>query len=44
MQNQSFQLWQEKIDSIHEQVIRGDIRSVSGLLEKKGWANARCEH
>ena len=32
---------QEKIDSIHEQVIRGDIRSVSGLLEKKGWANAR---
>ena len=22
-------------------MIRGDIRSVSGLLEKKGWANAR---
>jgi len=32
---------QEKIDTIHEQVIRGDTRSVRQLLDKKGWANAR---
>ena len=34
-------LLQEKIDSIHEQVIRGDMRAVQSLLDKKGWANAR---
>jgi hypothetical protein len=34
-------LFQEKIDTIHEQVIRGDLRSVRTLLDKKGWANAR---
>ena len=33
--------FQEKIDTIHEQVIRGDIRHVRNLLDKKGWANAR---
>ena len=32
---------QEKIDTIHEQVIRGEMRLVRGLLDKKGWANAR---
>jgi len=32
---------QEKIDAIHEQVIRGDVKTVAGLLDKKGWANAR---
>ena len=33
--------FQDKIDTIHEQVIRGDIRHVRNLLDKKGWANAR---
>ena len=33
--------FQEKIDTIHEQVIRGDLTSVRRMLEKKGWANAR---
>ena len=33
--------FQEKIDTIHENVIRGDLRSVRTLLDKKGWANAR---
>ena len=32
---------QEKIDLIHEQVIRGDKNQVYKLLDKKGWANAR---
>ena len=32
---------QEKIDSIHESVIRGNIREVRGHLDKRGWANAR---
>ena len=32
---------QEKIDTIHEQVIRGDIRNVRRMLDKKGWATAR---
>ena len=36
-----FFLVQEKIDSIHESVIRGNIREVRGHLDKKGWANAR---
>ena len=31
----------EKIDLIHEQVIRGDKNQVYKLLDKKGWANAR---
>ncbi|TRY79118.1 hypothetical protein TCAL_09905 [Tigriopus californicus] len=33
--------YQEKIDTIHEQVIRGDLNSVRRMLEKKGWSNAR---
>lgn len=33
--------FQEKIDTIHEQVIRGDVRNIRNLLDKKGWANAR---
>ena len=37
----SYCSFQEKIDTIHEQVIRGDIRHVRNLLDKKGWANAR---
>ena len=33
--------FQEKIDSIHEAVIRGNIRETRGHLDKRGWANAR---
>ena len=33
--------FQEKIDAIHEQVIRGDLVSVRKMLDKKGWACAR---
>ena len=33
--------FKEKIDLIHEQVIRGDKNQVYKLLDKKGWANAR---
>lgn len=33
--------FQEKIDTIHEQVIRGSLRSVRKMLDKKGWATAR---
>ena len=32
---------QKKIDLIHEQVIRGDLRSVRKMLDKRGWAGAR---
>ncbi len=33
--------YQEKIDAIHEHVIRGDLRAVRKMLDKKGWSNAR---
>ena len=39
--NPNFLQFQEKIDSIHESVIRGNIREVRGHLDKRGWANAR---
>ena len=32
---------QEKIDTIHEQVIRGDLKSVRRMLDKRGWVVAR---
>ena len=37
----AWNILQEKIDLIHEQVIRGDKNQVFKLLDKKGWANAR---
>ena len=39
--NLNFLQFKEKIDSIHESVIRGNIREVRGHLDKRGWANAR---
>ena len=32
---------QEKIDAIHEHVIRGDLRGVRRMVDKRGWAAAR---
>ena len=34
--NQSL-LFQQKIDTIHEQVIRGELKSVKRMLDKRGW-------
>ena len=29
--------FQQKIDTIHEQVIRGELKSVKRMLDKRGW-------
>ncbi len=41
MNNLHFCPLQDKIDAIHEQVIRGDLHAVRRMLDKRGWASAR---
>ena len=31
----------EKIDTIHEMVIRGDINRLKALMDRRGWAQGR---
>ena len=32
----------EKIDTIHEMVIRGDINRLKALMDRRGWAQGKC--
>ena len=38
---QTLPRFQQKIDTIHEQVIRGELKSVKRMLDKRGWVQVR---